>query len=274
MHGTLLSAMRTEDLQLISTLGQALYANPAQAESRSFETVAAISTLDSMTEEQFLDRALGLMLHQAERDGLRSNVEGVASPFFRLSAKERFVLFLLHSGRVSYKKLAVVLGTTPEEIQTVAWNARTQIASSPELRRQAPHPSGSSHLKHSCPEFDLTRPWTQKLLDDEMNSKELTFIQNHTSICADCRRALSTTRELYYAVERMVPMKAYPARTTAMEVRLKKAIRKRWMDTGQFPKDLTFFETLGLFLSRRENAIWLSIACIALVALGWAKTHT
>ncbi len=265
--------MRNEDLQLISTLGQALYANPAQAESRSIETVAAISTLASVSEDQFLDRALGLMLHQAERDGLRSNAEAIASPFFRLSPKERFVLFLLHSGRLSYRKLAAVLSTTPEEIQSVAWTARMHVAASPELRRQAPHPSGSSHLKQSCPEFDRTRPWTQKLLDDEMGSKELSFVQNHTAICADCRRALAMTRELYYAVEKTIPLRDSPERAALLNTTLQRAMRERRLKSGELPNDLSLFEAVVLFFSKRENALWFLALSAALFALSWAKRH-
>jgi hypothetical protein len=265
--------MRTEDLQLISTLGRALYANPAQAESRSLETVAAISTLGTVSEEQFLERALGLMLHQAERDGLRSNAGGVSSPFFRLAPKERFILFLLHSGRLSYRKLSALLSITPEDLQTIAWNARTQVASSPEVRSRAPHPTGSSHLKQACPEFDLTRPWTQKLLDDEMGSRELAFLQNHTSVCPECRRALNQTRELYYAVERTIPLEQNAERAEVLGRSLKKAIRRSQLESDQLPHDLTPLEAIGLFFSRRENALWMIALCMALVALTWAKRH-
>jgi hypothetical protein len=263
--------MRNEDLQLISTLGRALYANPAQAESRSLETVAAISTLESVSESEFLTRALGLMLHQAERDGLRTNSGAMASPFFRLSPKERFILFLLHSGRMSYRKLAGLLGAEAEEVQTLAWMARMHIASSPEIRKQAPHPSGSSNLKHDCPEFDRTRPWTQKLLDDEMGPKELSFIQNHTAVCSDCRRALSSTRELYYAVEKTIPLRIERDRAEALGNQMQKALRRTRIQAGNLPTDLKFSEAISLFLSKRENVFWIAVLAIALLALSWAK---
>jgi hypothetical protein len=263
--------MRTEDLQLISTLGQALYANPAQAESRSLETVAAISTLESVPEKEFLERALGLMLHQAERDGLRSNAGAMASPFFRMPPKQRFILFLLHSGRMSYRKLSNLLGTTPEELQTIAWEARTHIASTPEVRQRAPHPSGSSRLKQDCPEFDLTRPWTQKLLDDEMGSKELAFIQNHTAVCPDCRRALSSTRELYYAVEKTIPLRIANNRAAELGSHLEKVLRRSRIRAGNLPSDLTFPEAVAAFFAKRENAVWMVILFVALAALSWAK---
>lgn len=263
--------MRNEDLQLISTLGQALYANPAQAQSRSLETVAAISTLAEVSDEQFLERALGLMLHQAERDGIRSNVSGISNPFFRLSPKERFVLFLLHSGRASYKRLSRLMGISTEEVQTLAWISRTRIASSPEMRLQAPHPMGSSNLKHSCPEYDSTRPWTQKLLDDEMNGQELAFIQNHTAVCSDCARALRGAREFYYGVEKMIPLTPVKEGTEQLGLRFKQALRKGQIESGKLPTDLTVFEAAKLFITRRENLIWIGIAALLLFGLAYAK---
>jgi len=265
--------VKSEDLQLISTLGQALYANPAQAQSRSLETVAAISTLAEVSDEQFLERALGLMLHQAERDGIRSNVSGISNPFFRLSPKERFVLFLLHSGRASYKRLSRLMGIPVEDVQTLAWIARTQIASSPEVRLMAPHPMGSSTLKQSCPEYFATRPWTQKLLDDEMNSQELSFIQNHTAICSSCNRTLRTAREFYYGVEQFIPLTPVKNVTEQLGERMKAAVRRGQIQAGQLPNDLTFFEAARLFLMRRENLIWICVAAVLLFWLVYAKSR-
>lgn len=273
--------MKTEDLRLISTLGQALYANPAQAQTRSLETVAAISTLSETSEDQFLERALGLMLHQAERDGLKANVSGVASPFFRLSPKERFVLFLLHSGRASYARLSRLLGVSVQEVQTLAWIARTQIAASPEFRLQTaqavtppPPPTKlQTQLRQSCPEYDATKPWTQKILDDEMASAELTFIQNHTAICTDCNRALRVARDFYYSIERLVPT---VPRTTEDGVDLgaefEKALRKGRIKSGDLPADLSFIEAFGVFISHKENLFWLAALLAMLFALSYAKS--
>lgn len=266
--------MRTEDLNLISKLGRALYANPAQAESRSIETVAAISTLSEISDEGFLERALSLMLHRAERDGSRSGVAQIENPFFRLSPKERFVLFLLHSGRASYKRLARLLETTPEEVQSIAWIARTQIAGSPEVRFQAPHPTGNSRSKQSCPEFDTTRPWPQKLLDDEMGAPELAFLQNHSAVCEDCRRTMSRTREFYYAVEKHVPVAgASGVESEAVGRSLLRAVRKGRLQSGKLPHDLTLFEALGVFFSKRENLVWFGVLAAAFVALAYAKSR-
>lgn len=258
--------IRTEDLHLISKLGQALYANPAKAQARSIETLAAISTLSEVSDTEFLERALDLLLKQAERDGVRSGADRIANPFFRLEPRERFVLFLLHSGRISYKRLARLLESTPEIVAEMAWTARTRIASSPEIRLQAPHPTGSSLLKQSCPEFDLKRPWTQKLLDDEMANAELTFLQNHTAVCPECQRALSRTRELYYAVEKWIPASGGGVDSHALGEALLRAARRGQIQGGVIPADLSLKEALGMFFSKRENQILTALIAVAFLA--------
>lgn len=263
--------MKNEDLQLISTLGQALYANPAQAQSRSIETVAAIMTLPEVSENQIFDRALELMLHQAERDGLRSQISGIGDPFFRLGPRERFVLFLLHSGRASYKRLSRILAISSDDVQTIAWSARCQIASSPDLRAQAPHPFGSLITKHSCPEFDSTKPWTQKLLDDEMGTQQLAFIQNHLAVCSGCQRALTSTREFYYAVEKAIPLETVKWDTQEANDSLRKTLRQNQIDAGNFPPDLSVREAVRIFLSRPESVLWAAIFAGLLFALFIAR---
>lgn len=263
--------MKNEDLQLISTLGQALYANPAQAQTRSIETVAAILTLPEISESQGFDRALELMLHQAERDGLRSQTSGINDPFFRLGARERFTLFLLHSGRASYKRLSRILGVSIDDVQAIAWSARSQIASSPDLRFQAPHPFGSSNARHSCPEYDSAKPWTQRLLDEEMGTQQLAFIQNHLADCSGCQRALSSTREFYYAIEKAIPLEAVKWDTQEATVRLQKSLRQNQIDAGNFPTDLTIREATRIFLSKPESVLWAAIFAGLLFALFIAR---
>jgi hypothetical protein len=264
--------MNNEDFRLISTLGQALYANPAQAQSRSIETVAAIMTLEEApTKSEAFDRALELMLHQAERDGLRAQAEALSNPFFRLAPRERFVLFLLHSGRVSYRRLARLLEISEEDVQTIAWSSRTRMGTSPELRLQAPHPTGSSHVLASCPEFDTSRPWTQKLMDDEMGQSQLAFLQGHLSECRVCKRALDSTREFYYAVEKAIPLDSVKWDIEGMGAALKKTLRKNRIDSGDLPSDLTIFEAIRLFLSKPEVVFWTVIFAGALFALFVAR---
>jgi len=259
--------VKIEDLKLLNQVGKALYASPRLAQTRSLETVAALTTLDRLTDDESFEKVTRLLLARAEKEGAKATADGVANPFFRLSPLERMVLAFLHSGKISYGRLSKLLGIERDELERIAWHGRTKVASSPELRVSAPHPIGTSKLKHSCPEYDRERPWTQRLLDDEMGAQELTFIQNHTVACSDCFRALKLTREFYYAVERAIPGVGGVSEieSQASESLLEQA-RMRQVRPGE---RLTFRETINVFFSR-----WEVILACAVLAYGIVKLLT
>lgn len=257
--------MRQEDLQLITDLGRALYANPELARSKSVETVAAVSTLEQLSDDQVFEKVTYLLLKQAEQEGTRASSAGVTHPFYRLSSLDRGVLALLHSGRVSYKRLARVLSVDPIMVEQLAWSARTKLASAPEVRRSAPHPVGTSKLKHACPEYFPDHPWTQKLLDDEMKPQELVMIQNHTMVCEECRRALVQAREFYYAVEQWVPTVNEGVSVTVSE------LREARIRLGKLPLDLTVLEALKVVFRRNEIRIAIGVLFITLLVKVFLK---
>lgn len=256
--------MRDQDLQLISNLGRALYANPNQARECSLETLAALSTIERLDEDQSFERATQMMLYRAERSGTQATAAGVHHPFYRLSPIERFTLSLLHSGQVTYSRLARLLRTENADIERVAWHARMKIGSAPEVKASAPYPPGTSKLHHACPDYDIERPWTQRLLDDELTPKELLFFQNHTTACFQCQRSLREARGFYYQVEKWVPLADAEAFTPRDYERM---VREAQLRRGEFPKDLSAGEAIALFLSRKETLVFLAIVLGAVALL-------
>lgn len=253
--------MRQDDLKLISDLGKALYANPELARSRSIETVAAVSTLERLSDEQAFEKVSFLLLKQAEKEAVKSAASGVTHPFYRLSVLERGVLAFLHSGRISYQRLARILNVDTFLVEKLAWSARMKLASSPEVRADAPHPVGSSKIKHQCPEYHPERPWTQRLLDDEMKHAELLMIQNHTVACQSCLRALSSAREFYYAVEKWIPTLT---ESTGDEISMAD-LRRAQLRSGIPPSDVTFMDALSLVFQRTDVRIAVGIFFVTLL---------
>ncbi len=239
--------MTSDDFKILSHFGQALYSNPEQARTRSIETAAALSTRISLEDPKSFIRAARLLLDRAEREGVSAISSGVHQPFYRLTSFERFTITALHSGRVSYKVLAEILGISSEEIEKLAWHSRMKLASQPEIRAQIPHPAGTRKDGHACPEFFVDHPWTQKLLDDEMKQLELTYIQNHLTACPTCARALATSRKFYYAIESHIPQFA---EEEFEETFLR--LRRSQIEAGIIPRDMTVSEGLKIFLSRTE----------------------
>ncbi len=249
--------MKTEDLKLIGQIGQALYASPEIAHTRSLETVAALSTLPELGADESFGKVTQLLLMQAEREGLKATAHAIGNPFYRLSPLERVILAFLHSGQVSYARLSRVLGQSVENIQTIAWQARLKVAGSAEVQLKFRHPTGAGKLKHSCPEYLEDRPWSQKLIDDEMKSTELAFIQNHTLVCESCARVLKQTRELYYAVEKLIPSGVLQG------VKNPDALREMERQLAHSSRPTNWIQALKIFFSKPST--WMSVGVVVLI---------
>jgi hypothetical protein len=167
--------MTQEDLKTLVVMGRSLWSDPGRSERVALETMTAVSLLD-LTKERAVERAAAVLLERAERDGMaamtRVNLVVLDQPFFRLLPEERFLLAALHVGRWSYSRLARVMDETSERVEEIAWMARVRLS--------ARHPAGPASRGHHCPDYDVRRPWTQRFLDEEMEtSRERLFLQNH-----------------------------------------------------------------------------------------------
>ena len=215
--------MRTEDLKTIAALGEALWANPSQAEKVSVETVTAVSMLN-LTEDRSFERATTILFKRALHDGTKANSSAIHQPFFRLAPEERFVLALLHTGKVSYARISKILDRTPEQVAILAWTARLHLANAPGNPGFVAHPTGSDHFGVHCPEYDFTQPWTQRFLDEEIPVRERLFLQNHMMVCKSCREALNRCRKLYYSVDALLPRIAgLDEKSSFLEIALKRS---------------------------------------------------
>lgn len=193
------------DLKTYAEFGRALWADPSRSTQLAVETLSAVSLLD-LAEDRVMERASAALLDRAVKQGMASSTHdalgmGAFGGFFKLFPEERFVLVALHSGRWSYARLARVMGETSERIEALAWKARVRLVSN-----QGLNPIGGRVANASCPEYVMDRPWTQKFLDEEFKTgRETLFLQNHLMACDACRLSLTRCRDLYFAVEKMLP---------------------------------------------------------------------
>lgn len=250
--------MRFEDLKTLSHLERALWADPERVAAQTIETLGAVSLLD-LSDERRLERTSSALLRRASGDSSASHA-GVTHAFYRLSPEERFLLSALHSGRWSYARLARLLGREVEDIERIAWAARLHLVSTPELRMKhaLEHPTGGGHGA-SCPEYEPSRPWTQRFLDDELQGAERHFLQSHLMACDPCRLALGRCRKLYYSVEAEIPKAIEPDRRARVFERVVDEARK-----VRSPIERTFIESLAVFARRGEARR----ALLALALLG------
>jgi len=195
--------MDTSDTHVLSRWGRSIWSNVKDWERSTLDVVTALS-LVHLPEERSMERAAKLLLDRARQADLSQEFNHGApqwvNPFFRLPVDQRFILSGLHQVGWSYLRLSRVLGVSVEEIEKLAWSARIQ------LNVSTPFPSTKVQTSPQCPEFESSRPWTQRFLDDQMSSRrDLIFLQTHLFGCDSCRSALERSRVIYYEAEKQIP---------------------------------------------------------------------
>ncbi len=250
--------MRKEDLNTFSKIGNALWMDPVYSERSAIETLAAVNLLD-LTPERTLEKAATALLVRAKSEGTAANTlmnaDFLSGTFFRLTLEERFLLVALHIGRWSYERLSRILKKTPDEIQEMSWSARLQLSTS------LVYPSGPKTQGIRCPEYHSRRPWTQKFLDEEIEShRDQLFLQNHLLACASCSQALSRCRDVYFKIDKEISK--IVGNLSSLES------LERVMDhevLRKYPSERSFLDSLNLFTRRWDVRVVLMAFLILLI---------
>ena len=246
----------TEDIKAFSKIGRALWSDPEHSDHSTLETLTAVTLLE-LTAERAIEKAASVLLDQAKRQKasvsafLNSNI--LATRFFRLPHEERLILAALHGGQWSYARLARILGCDAFQIEQMAWSARLQLVVS------VPYPTGPHPIGPRCPDYDSTRPWTQRFLDDEIaSSRDRIFLQNHLFACLACRDALSRSRKVFFHVEqevlKILEDQAGHSREVDVVEALNSVVRQNWIN--KHPSERSFIESLAIFV-KRPDIQWL-----------------
>ncbi len=258
-----------EDLKSLAKIGNAFWADPAISHQVTSEILGGAS-LVSQSPEQVLDRAVSGLLNRVREDGMVGNLKknlivagAEGSPFFRLFPEQRFLIVALHSRRWTYQRLAQILNEPVEIVEALSWKSRIDLAAIIQSSlTQNIYPMGAKQTGHNCPEYDFERPWTQRFLDEEIATKrEQQFLQNHLVACESCRAALVRCRELYYAVDSVIPEGEYLNEQT---VGLKRICQQS--ELYRSPLDRTFINSLRIFF-RRKDIQWITLGGVLILYL-------
>ena len=232
-----------DQIKSLTRIGRSLWGDLDRSFAMSEDSLTTVSLL-RLDETRTLERASKVMLERAEQNPPR--LLALQHPFYRLAPVERFVLETLHIEKWSYARIARILNLEAELIETLAWSARLKLCFQ-ELSAEIEYPRAPTTLGPMCPEYNLSAPWTQRMLDDELGKRERMFLQNHLMACEKCRKSLDLTRKLYYKIESVIPVRDAVLET---EIAINR-IYQHWKsgESAFRPIKTTFIESLISFLS-------------------------
>jgi hypothetical protein len=190
-------------IKSLTRISRSLWGDLEKSVAISEDTLTSVSLLQ-LSDERTLERASKVMIERAEKNPPR--LLALQHPFYRLAPIERFLLTALHVEKWSYARIARVLGIEENLIEPWAWATRIKYAFQ-ELEAELEYPRGPATLGASCPEYNVSQPWAQRLLDDELAKRERMFLQNHLLACEKCRKSLDLTRRMFFKIEGVIPVK-------------------------------------------------------------------
>lgn len=199
--------MNKEDILSLTRIGRSLWGDLNQSVAISEDTLTSVSLLN-LSDDRTIERASKVMIELAERNP--PTLLKLNHPFFRLAPIERFLLTATHIEKWSYERVARTLGIDKGLIGPWLWSTRLKFCFQETQGNGLEYPRAPGTLGPICPEYDLSYPWTQRMMDDEGGKKERFFLQNHLVACEKCRKALELTRKMIFKVESLIPVKESP----------------------------------------------------------------
>jgi hypothetical protein len=257
------SILDKDSIKSLTRIGRSLWGDLDRSFAISEDALTTVSLLQ-LSGERTVERASKVMIERAERNPPR--LLALQHPFFRLTAMERFILTALHIEKWSYGRVGRVLNVETSLIETLAWASRLKLCFQ-ELNAEIEYPRAPSTLGPSCPEYNLSSPWTQRMLDDELGKRERLFLQNHLMACEKCRMSLNMTRKMFYKIEGVIPVRDAAFEMEAATNR----IYDNWKagESAFRPIKTTVSESIVKFLN--DPKIQLSLAGLSLFFFYWSR---
>jgi len=258
-----------EDIRSLTRISRSLWGDIDQSVAISEDTLTSVSLLN-LSDDRTIERASKVMIELAERNPPTLLI--LNHPFYRLAPIERFLLTAIHIEKWSYERVARTLGIESDNIKTLLepwlWSIRLKFCFQ-ETQSGIEYPRAPGTLGPSCPEYNASAPWTQRMMDDELGKRERFFLQNHLMGCDKCRKALELTRKMVFKVESLIPMTDSSQELESANER----ILNNWME-GEVtfrPIKLQTSKTLIKFLSQPK--VQFLLAALAVYCFYWYTSH-
>lgn len=257
--------MNKDDIRSLTRISRSLWGDLDQSVAISEDTLTSVSLLN-LSDDRTIERASKVMIELAERNP--PTLLKLNHPFYRLAPIERFLLTAIHIEKWSYERVGRTLGIEHANIKSLLepwlWTIRLKFCFQ-ETSSDLEYPRGPSSLSPTCPEYNASNPWTQRMMDDELGKRERFFLQNHLMGCEKCRKSLELTRKMIFKVESMIPVKDYSLELETANER----IFNHWKE-GEVtfrPIKLETSQSLIRFLS--QTKVQFLLAALAVFAFYW-----
>ncbi len=250
-------------MQSLTRFSRSLWGDFGRSIEMSADTLTSVSLLNLSTEHT-IERAAKAMIERAERNP--PPILKLNHPFFRMVPLERFLLTALHVEKWNYQRIARTLGIEVALIESWAWATRLKFIFQ-ELKLPLEYPHGPGTLGPVCPEFNLSAPWTQRMLDDQLGKRERMFLQNHVMGCDRCRKVLDQTQRLFFKIESLIPVQdTSPEVDAALD-----HLMQTWDNqlVTRRPIFMTFEQSMIAFL--KQPKAQLALGGLFLMILMWAS---
>ncbi len=250
-----------EDIKTLTRISRSLWGDFDRSLAISEDTLSRIALL-RLSDELILERASKSMIERAEK--YPPKLLKLTHPFFRMAPIERFLLTTLHIEKWGYSRIARTLGIETSLMESWAWATRIKYCFQ-EMEAEVEYPRGPSALGNSCPEYNASAPWPQRLLDDELGKRERSFISNHLMACQSCRKLLEVTRKMMFKIEKMIPVDTSPEEMDFATNRIDDV----WKSGEALfrPSEVTFGRSLLHFLGRPK--VQFILVASAVFCLFW-----
>lgn len=251
--------MDKDQFKSFTRIGCLIWGDLKKSLAMSQESLAVVSML-RLDPSLAIERASKILIERAEKNP--PPTLALQHPFYRFSALERFLLVALHLENWGYARLARTLGVDAKLIEPWIWALRIRLCFQEIQDSGLEYPRGPIRLGPSCPEYEVTAPWTQRLLDEEMSNRDRIFIQNHLMGCSACRGSLELTRRMIFKIDRLIPAQATNEEIDSAAEELEIS----WLEGEKVfdPSKVTFAGSIDNFLSHTSSRVALGILCLGL----------
>ena len=182
---------------LLTTLrvSQALWGDLRVSLDLCTDTLATVQLL-GLDPSAFLKRSIRALVERSERDSDKADSQFLNQSLYRIHPLERVILVLIYEFGWSGELLTQTFNLSVEDLDALIWKSKLDLLTHRVGGKllSLPSPVGSTP---QCPEWNISRPWTARYLDQRLSRADQIFIHGHVEGCHNCRSLLDQTRLLF-----------------------------------------------------------------------------